>query len=58
MDLEQLKTGDLPIWLLAVLGLVLLFIGYKVAKVLLKVLFILVALALIAGVIWWYLHPQ
>lgn len=58
MDVEQVKSGDLPMWVLAVLGLVLLFIGYKVAKVLVRVFFILMALALIAGLIWWFLHPQ
>lgn len=58
MDVEQLKTGDLPIWVLAVLSVILLFIGYKAAKVLLKVFFIVAVVALIAGLIWWFLHPQ
>lgn len=58
MDPQQLRTTDVPIWVLVAMGLVLLFIGYKAAKVLLKLFVVLLVLALIAGVIWWYLHPQ
>ena len=54
VNLDQLKVSNLPVWVLAVIGLVLLFIGYKAGKFLLKLAFILLALALIGGAVWWY----
>lgn len=43
-------------WALIAVGVVLLLITLKVGKFVMKLFLALIALTLIAGAVWWYMH--
>lgn len=48
----ELSTGWIA--LVAVVGVIGLLVAVKVGKVILKLIFGLISLALLAGVVWWF----
>ena len=63
MSLDKIKDFfanlgkmDLPTGVAVLAGIVLLFLVFKTGKFLTKVLFFLIALALLAGAWWWHTH--
>ena len=52
----NLGKMDLPTGVAALAGIVLLFLVFKTGKFLTRVLFFLIALALLAGAWWWHTH--
>lgn len=55
---DKLTSGDTPTGVLAAVGILLLFVMFKVAKAGLKILIFLIALALFAGAAWWHFHHR
>jgi hypothetical protein len=49
---NELSTGWIAV--LAVAGVIGLLVAIKVGKVIFKLIFGLICLALLAGVVWWY----
>ena len=62
MNLEEiikpLTSGKVPAVALSVGGIVILLVALKLAKGFAKFIFILAALALIAGAAWWHFYKQ
>lgn len=63
MNLDKIKdfvsslgTHDLPTGAAAVVGLVLLFLVFKTAKFMMKLVLFLIAASLFAGAYWWHTH--
>ncbi len=63
MNLESIKeffsnltAHDLPTGAAMLIGFVLIFLVFKTGKVLMKVMFLLLAAALFAGAYWWHYH--
>jgi len=53
---DQLTSGDHPVWALAGLGLLLLLLGLKVVKGIVRIAFVVLALAALVGAGWWFLR--
>lgn len=56
--IDKLTSGDAPAWVLGGAGIILFLLALKTAKGLLKFVFVLLALAALAGAGWWYFHKQ
>jgi hypothetical protein len=63
MNLEKIKeffanlsTHDLPSGAAALIGLGLLLLVFKTQKILMKLVFFLIAAGLFVGAYWWYQH--
>ena len=56
MNLDKLTAHDLPTGALAVIGIVLLFLVFKTGKFVMKLMFLLVAAALLGGAYSWHTH--
>ncbi len=56
--IQKLTSGNFPAWGMGGSGIVLLLIVMKAARGLIKVVLIILALALLAGAVGWYLHKQ
>jgi hypothetical protein len=52
--LSNLTAHDLPTGAAALTGIVLLFLVFRTGKLILKVLFFLIAAGLFAGAYWWH----
>jgi hypothetical protein len=55
---DKVTSGDAPVWMLGGAGIILLLLALKAAKGFLKFVFVVLALAALAGAVWWYLHNQ
>ena len=62
MDLDglikKITSGEIPTGVLAGGAIVVLLIALKAAKGFLKIIFLLAALALLAGAAWWHFHKH
>jgi len=56
--IKKLTSGDIPAWAMGGAGIVLLLIVMKASKGFMKVILLLLALALLAGAVGWYLHKH
>ena len=56
--IDKVASGDAPVWMLGGAGIILLLLALKAAKGFLKFVFVVLALAALAGAVWWYLHNQ
>jgi hypothetical protein len=56
--LDKITSGGIPTWAMAGTGIVLLLIVMKVAKGFLKFVLVVLALAFMAGAVWWHFHNQ
>jgi hypothetical protein len=54
--IDKVASGGIPAWAMGGAGIVLLLLALKAAKGLMKVVFVVLALALLAGAVWWYIH--
>ena len=48
------STGHIPAILLILFGLLSIYLAYKIAHFLLKVVLHLIGLALLGGAVWWF----
>lgn len=55
---ENFTSGDLPAGTMLGVGVVLLLIAVKVNKAFMKSVFVVLALAALAGAAWWYFHRR
>jgi hypothetical protein len=56
--IDKVTSGDAPAWVLGGAGIILFLLALKVAKGFLKFVFVVLALAALAGAVWWHLHSQ
>jgi hypothetical protein len=56
--IDKITSGGIPAWALAGVGIVLFLLAIKLAKGLLKFLLVVLALASLAGAVWWLFHNQ
>ena len=56
--IDKVASGDAPVWVLGGAGIILFLLALKVAKGFLKFVFVVLALAALAGAVWWHLHSQ
>jgi uncharacterized membrane protein YebE (DUF533 family) len=56
--MEKLTSGDLPTGAMGGGGIVMLLIALKVAKGFLKMILVVLALAALAGAVWWHFHHR
>ena len=56
--IDKVASGDAPVWVLGGAGIILLLLALKAAKGFLKFVFVVLALAALAGAVWWHLHNQ
>lgn len=56
--IEKFTSGDLPAGTMLGVGVVLLLIALKVNKAIMKSVFVVLALAALAGAAWWYFHRR
>jgi hypothetical protein len=56
--IDKVASGDAPVWVLGGAGIILLLLALKAAKGFLKLIFVVLALAALAGAVWWYFHNQ
>ena len=56
--IEKVAAIKLPSWAIGVTGFVLLLAAFKAGKGLLKLVLGVLALAAIAGAVWWHFHNQ
>jgi hypothetical protein len=56
--IDKISSGGIPAWALAGGGIVLFLLAIKLAKGVLKFLLIVMALASLAGAVWWLIHNQ
>ena len=56
--IDKVTSGDAPAWVLGGAGIILFLLALKVAKGFLKFVFVVLALAALAGAAWWYFHKQ
>jgi len=56
--IEKITSGGIPKWAMGGAGIVLLLIAMKTAKGFFKFVFVMLALALLAGAAWWHFHKQ
>lgn len=54
--IDKVTSGNIPAWAIGGAGIVLLLIVLKTAKGFMKVVFVVLALALLAGAVWWHIH--
>lgn len=56
--IKKVTAGDIPSWGMGGGGIVLLLVVMRMAKGFAKIFCLLLALALLAGAAWWYLHQH
>jgi hypothetical protein len=56
--LAKATSGEIPTVILAIGGVVVFLLACKVTKGLAKIFFALVALALVAGAVWWHFQKH
>jgi len=56
--IENFTSGDLPAGTMLGVGVVSLLIALKVNKAIMKSVFVVLALAALAGAAWWYFHER
>ena len=56
--IKKVASGGIPAWAMVGAGIVLLLIAMKVAKGFLKFVCVVLALAALAGAVWWCFHKQ
>jgi uncharacterized membrane protein YebE (DUF533 family) len=56
--LKNLTSGEVPTGAMGGGGILLLLLAVKTAKGLRKAVFVLAALALLAGAVWWHFHQR
>jgi len=56
--IDKFTSGHVPVWVLGGAGIILFLLALKVAKGFLKFVFVVLALAALAGAVWWHLHSQ
>jgi len=56
--IDKVTSGDAPVWVLGGAGIVLLLIALKAAKGILKFTFVVLALAALAGAVWWHFQQH
>ena len=56
--IDRISSGGLPAWALAGAGIVLFLLAVKMAKGLTRFLLVVLALAALAGAVWWLIHNQ
>jgi hypothetical protein len=54
MNFDRLLSHDLPTGVLAIIGLIALYVVLKAGKVLMKLVLLLVAAGLFTAAYWWY----
>ncbi|TAL03384.1 MAG: hypothetical protein EPO07_06285 [Verrucomicrobia bacterium] len=56
--IKQATSGEIPTGAMGGGGIIALLIALKMAKGFFKIIFILAALALLAGAAWWHFHKH
>jgi hypothetical protein len=56
--IDKVTSGDIPTGAMGGAGIVLLLLAFKAAKGFLKMILVVLALAALAGAVWWHLHNQ
>lgn len=56
--IDKVTSGDAPVWVLGGAGIILFLLALKSAKGFLKFVFVVLALAALAGAGWWYFYKQ
>jgi hypothetical protein len=56
--MDKVTSGDIPTGAMGGTGIVLLLIAMKAVKGFLKLVFVLLALAALAGAVWWHFHQH
>jgi len=56
--IKKATAGGVPTLVLAGVGILLLLITFRAGKTLLKFILFVVALALLAGAVWWHFQKQ
>lgn len=56
MNFDTITWDDLPTGVLAVIGIVLLFLVFRTGKFAMRLAFLLVAAGLFAAAYWWHLQ--
>lgn len=56
--IDKVTSGDIPTGAMGGAGIVLFLLALKAAKGFLKFVFVVLALAALAGAVWWHLHNQ
>jgi hypothetical protein len=56
--IDKVTSGDAPVWVLAGAGVILFLVALRTAKGFLKFVFAVLALAAVAGAVWWHFHNQ
>jgi hypothetical protein len=55
---EKITSGDIPADALGAVGIVLLLVAVKAAKRSLKLIYVILGLAALAGAVWWHFHKR
>ncbi len=56
--IKKLTSGEIPTGAMGGAGILVLLIAMKGVKGFFKFIFVLLALALLAGAVWWHFHHQ
>jgi vacuolar-type H+-ATPase subunit I/STV1 len=56
--IDKILSGNVSPWVLGVVGVLLLLIAMKLAKGFMKLIFVVFAVAALAGVVMWYVHKH
>ena len=56
--LDKATSSHIPTGVLVGVGIVLLLLAMKVVKGLMKFVFVVLALATVAGAVWWHFHKH
>ena len=56
--IKRITSGEIPTGAMVAGGIVVLLIALKAAKGFMKIIFLLTALALLAGAVWWHFHKH
>jgi len=56
--IDKLTSGTTPTYVLVGVAILVALLAFKLVKGLLKLLFVLAALALLGGAAWWYFHHR
>ena len=56
--IDKVTSGNFPAWVLGGAGIILLLVAMTVARGFLKFVFIVIALAALAGAVWWHFQQH
>ena len=56
--IDKVTSGNAPVWVMGGAGIILFLLALKTAKGFLKFVFVVLALAALAGAVWWHFHSQ